>query len=175
MTKVCSFIFIIVLYTVNVYATKVAVIDINFLIDNSNQFNEILKKINSSQIQAKENFQNTEQNLLKIKSELEESKLILSNEEFNLKKEEYYKEVAKFEDNVSKFNNHYENEIINIKNIIFARITELIQGYASENGIELIIDKNQYLIAADTININEIIFEKLNKAKMELNFAIYEN
>ena len=175
MIKIYSFIFIFFLYTANVYATKVAVIDINYLIDNSIHFNEISKKINSSQIQAKENFQNTEQNLLKIKSELEESKLILSNDEFNLKKEEYYIEVSKFEENVSKFNNHYENEIIKIKNIIFARITELVQDHASENGIELIIEKNQYLIAADTININEIIFEKLNKSKMELNFAIYEN
>lgn len=157
------------------YSTKVAVIDINFLIDNSIHLKKISNQINSSQTQAKENFQNTEQNLLKIKSELEESKLILSDDEFNLKKEEYYKEVSIFEENVSKFNNHYENEIIKIKNIIFARITELVQDYASENGIELIIDKNQYLIAADTININEIIFEKLNKAKMELNFAIYEN
>ena len=175
MIKIYSFIVILFLYTFNVYATKVAVIDINFLIDNSIHFNEISKKINSSQIQAKENFQNIEQNLLKIKSELEDSKLILSNDEFNLKKEEYYKEVAKFEENVSKFNNHYENEIIKIKNIIFARITELVQDYASENGIELIIEKNQYLIAADTININEIIFEKLNDSKMELNFTIYEN
>ena len=175
MTRICSFIFIILLFTVNVYATKVAVIDINFLIDNSNQFNEILKKINSSQIQAKENFQNMEQNLLKIKSELEESKLILSDDEFNLKKEEYYKKVSKFEENVSNFNNHYENEIVKIKNFIFARITELVQDYASENGIELIIEKNQYLIAADTININEVIFEKLNNLKMELNFTIYEN
>ena len=157
------------------YSTKVAVIDINFLIDNSIHLKKISNQINSSQTQAKENFQNTEQNLLKIKSELEESKLILSDDEFNLKKEEYYKEVSIFEENVSKFNNHYENEIIKIKNIIFARITELVQDYASENGIELIIDKNQYLIAADTININEIIFEKLNKSKMELNFAIYEN
>jgi len=173
--KICSFLIIFFLYSTNVYSNKVAVIDINFLIDNSIHFNEISKKINSTQIQAKENFQNTEQNLLKIKSELEESKLILSNEEFNLKKEEYYKEVSKFEENVSKFNNHYENEIIKIKNIIFARITELVQDYASENGIELIIEKNQYLIAADTININEVIFEKLNKSKMELDFAIYEN
>ena len=62
-----------------------------------------------------------------------------------------------------------------IKNNIFARITELVQDYASENGIELIIEKNQYFIAADTININEVIFEKLNKLKMELNFTIYEN
>ena len=175
MIKVCSFIFIIFFYTLNVYATKVAVIDINFLIDNSIHFNEISKKISSSQIQAKETFKNIEQNLLKIKSELEDSKLILSNEEFNLKKEEYYKEVSKFEENVSNFNNHYENEIIKIKNIIFDRITELVQEYASENGIELIIEKNQYLIASDTININEVIFEKLNKLKMELNFSIYEN
>ena len=175
MIKVCSFIFIVFLYASNVYATKVAVIDINFLIDNSIHFNEISKKISSSQIKEKETFQNREQNLLKIKSELEDSKLILSNDEFNLKKEEYYREVSKFEENVSNFNNHYENEIIKIKNIIFARITELVQQYASENGIELIIEKNQYLIAADTININEVIFEKLNKSKMELNFTIYEN
>ena len=175
MIKICSFLIVFFLCTSSAYATKVAVIDINYLIDNSIHFNEISKKINSSQIQAKENFQNTEQNLLKIKSELEESKLILSNDAFNLKKEEYYNEVSKFEENVSKFNNHYENEIIKIKNIIFAKITELVQDYASENGIELIIEKNQYLIAADTININEFIFEKLNKLKMELNFTIYEN
>ena len=175
MIKICSSIFIFFLYTANVYATKVAVIDINFLIDNSIHFKEITEKINSSQIREKENFQNIEQNLFKIKSELEESKLILSNEEFNLKKEEYYKEVSKFEQDVLNFNDHYENEIIKIKNIIFARITELVQDHASRNGIELIIEKNQYLIAADTININEVIFEKLNKLKMELNFIIYEN
>ena len=175
MIKIYSFIVILFLYTFNVYATKVAVIDINYLIDNSIHFNEISKKINSSQIQVKENFQNTEQNLLKIKSELEESKLILSNDAFNLKKEEYYKEVSIFEENVLKFNNHYENEIIKIKNSIFAKISELVQEHALLNGIELIIEKNQYLIAADTININEFIFEKLNKLKMELNFTIYEN
>jgi len=173
--KICSFLIIFFLYSTIAYSTKVAVIDINYLIDNSTHFNEISKKINSSQIQAKENFQNIEQNLLKIKSELEESKLILSNDEFNLKKEEYYKAVSKFEENVSNFNNHYENEIIKIKNNIFAKITELVQEYASENEIELIIEKNQYLIAADTININEVIFEKLNKLKMQLNFTIYEN
>ena len=175
MIKINSFLIIFVLFTTQIFATNIAVIDINFLIDNSVHFKEISKRLNSTQIKSKEKFKKIEQNLLKIKSELEESKLILSNDEFNLKKEEYYKEVAKFEENVSKFNNHYENEIIKIKNIIFAKISELIQDHASLNGIELIIEKNQYLIAADTINISEIIFEKLNISEMELNFAIYEN
>ena len=175
MIKIFSFIIVFLLYTNNVYATKIAVIDINFLIDNSSQFQEISKKINSSQIKTKESFQNIEQNLLNIKSELEDSKLILSDDEFNLKKQDYYNEVSKFEENVLKFNNHYENEIVKIKNLIFAKILELVQEYALLNEIELIIDKNQYLIAADTININQVIFEKLNKSKIELNFIIYEN
>lgn len=174
MIKVYSFIIILFLST-NICATNIAVIDVNFLINNSEQFKEISKKINSAQIEIKEKFNNIEQDLLKLKSELEESKLILSNDEFNLKKEEYYKKVAKFEDDVTKFNNHYENEIINIKNIIFAKISELVQDYASLNGIELIIEKNQYLIAADKININQVIYEKLNASKIDLKFEIYEN
>jgi len=172
--KAYSFITILVLST-NIFATNIAVIDINFLINNSVQFKDISKKINSSQIEIKEKFNNIEQDLLKLKSELEESKLILSNDEFNLKKEEYYKKVAKFENDVAKFNDHYENEIINIKNIIFAKISELVQDYASLNGIELIIEKNQYLIAADKININQVIYEKLNASKIDLKFEIYEN
>ena len=139
------------------------------------QFKEVSKKINSSQIEIKEKFDKTEQNLLKIKTELEESKLVLSNDEFNLKKEEYYKKVAKFENDVAQFNNHYENQIINIKNIIFAKISELVQDHASLNGIELILEKNQYLIAADKININKVIFEKLNATNIDLKFIIYEN
>ena len=174
MIKVYSFLSILFLSS-NIFATNIAVIDINFLIDNSLQFKDISKKINSAQIEIKEKFNNIEQDLLKIKLELEESKLILSNDEFNLKKEEYYKKVAKFEDDVTKFNNHYEKEIINIKNIIFAKISELVQDHASLNGIELIIEKNQYLIAADKININQVIFEKLNESKIDLKFTIYEN
>ena len=174
MIKVYSFITIL-FFSTNICATNIAVIDINFLIDNSIQFKDISKNINSAQIEIKEKFNNIEQDLLKIKSELEESKLILSIDEFNLKKEQYYKKVSKFEDDVSKFNNHYENEIINIKNVIFGKISELVQDHASLNGIELIIEKNQYLIAADKINITQVIFEKLNASKIDLKFTIYEN
>jgi len=87
--KVYSFITILLIST-NVYSTNIAVIDINFLIDNSLQFKDISQKINNTQIKIKEKFNNIEQDLLKIKSELEESKLILSNDEFNSKKR-YYK------------------------------------------------------------------------------------
>ncbi|MBD1147666.1 OmpH family outer membrane protein [Pelagibacterales bacterium SAG-MED31] len=157
------------------YSTNIAVIDINSLINNSKQFIEISTKINNAQIEYKEKFQNTEKNLYEIKEELENLKLIINQDEFNIKKEEYYKEVANFENDVNNFNKHYESEIINIKNKIFAKISELIQKYAESNQIDLILEKNQYLIAAEKINISEDIFAKLNELKLDLKFQKYEN
>ena len=159
----------------NVYSTNVVVIDVNSLINNSKHFLEISKKINISQQEYKNNLKNIEQNLYKKKEELENLKLIVNDEEFDIKKNEYYNEVANFENDVANFNNHYENEIINIKNIIFSKISELIQNYAIENQIDLILDKNQYLLSADKINISEKILIQLNDSIIDLEFTEYEN
>ena len=163
------------IFASNVYSTNVVVIDVNSLINNSKHFLEISKKINISQQEYKNNLKNIEQNLYKKKEELENLKLIVNDEEFDIKKNEYYNEVANFENDVANFNNHYENEIINIKNIIFSKISELIQNYAIENQIDLILDKNQYLLSADKINISEKILIQLNDSIIDLEFTEYEN
>tara|TARA_Y100000741_G_scaffold83454_1_gene61314 strand:+ start:245 stop:772 length:528 start_codon:yes stop_codon:yes gene_type:complete len=164
-----------VVFASNVYSTNIVVIDVNSLINNSKHFLEISNKINFSQQEYKNNLKNIEQNLYKKKEELENLKLIVNDEEFNIKKNEYYNEVANFENDVANFNNHYENEIINIKNIIFSKISELIQNYAIENQIDLILDKNQYLLSSDKINISEKILIKLNDSIIDLEFNEYEN
>ena len=175
MIKFYIFFITFFIFTSSVYSTNIVVIDINSLINNSKHFLEISDKINASQKTYKDKFKNTEQNLYKKKEELENLELIINENEFNLKKNEYYNEVANFENDVANFNNHYEKEIINIKNIIFSKISELIQNYASENQIDLILDKNQYLISADKINITEIIFLELNESTIDLDFTQYEN
>ena len=159
----------------NVYSTNVVVIDVNSLMNNSKHFIEISKKINFSQQENKNNLKKIEQNLYKKKEELENLKLIVNYEEFDIKKNEYYNEVAIFENDVANFNNHYENEIINIKNIIFSKISELIENYAIKNQIDLILDKNQYLISSDKINISEKISIELNDTIIDLDFTQYEN
>ena len=175
MTKFYIFLIIFFVFSKYCYSTNVAVIDINSLINNSKHFIAISEKINNSQNEYKGKFINIEQNLYKQKEELENQKLILNEDEFNRKKNEYYNEVANFENDVANFNNHYEKEIIKIKNIIFSKISELIQSYAAANQIDLILDKNQYLISSDTINISEIIYLELNESKIDLEFSQYEN
>ena len=175
MRKFYIFFITSVFFASNVYSTNIVVIDVNSLINNSKHFLEISNKINFSQQEYKNNLKNIEQNLYKKKEELENLKLIVNDEEFNIKKNEYYNEVANFENDVANFNNHYENEIINIKNIIFSKISELIQNYAIENQIDLILDKNQYLLSSDKINISEVIFNELNESIIDLEFTQYEN
>ena len=164
-----------IVFATNSYSTNIVVIDINYLINNSKHFKDVTNKINDSQKTYKEKLKIIENDLYKKKGQLEDSKFILSEEEFNIKKNEYYKEVTDFEKNVANFNNHYENEIIKIKNNIFSKISELIQNYASINQIDLILDKNQYLIASDKINISEKIFLQLEDIFIDLEFTVYEN
>jgi Skp family chaperone for outer membrane proteins len=173
--KFYIFIIAFIIFASNAYSTNVVVIDINFLINNSKHFLEISEKINISQQEYKNKFKNIEQNLYKKKEELENLELIINENEFNLKKKEYYNAVENFENDIANFNNHYEKEIINIKNIIFSKISDLMQNYAEKNQIDLILDKNQYLISADKINISEIIFVELNESIIDLEFTQYEN
>ena len=175
MSKFNIFLIIFFVTTSSAYSTNVVVIDINYLINSSKHFIEISEKINNSQQESKSKFINIEQNLYKKKEELENLKLILNEDEFNIKKNLYYNEVANFENDVANFNNHFEKEIINIKNVIFLKISELIQNYATINKIDLILDKNQYLLSADKINISEVIFLELEESIIDLEFTKYEN
>ena len=106
MTKIYIFCFSL-LFSSLVYSSNVAVIDINFIIDNSRHFKEISEKINESQLSFIDEFKKIEQNLYKKKEELENSKFVLNDDEFNLKKDEYYNEVSNFENDFSVFNIHY--------------------------------------------------------------------
>ena len=175
MIKFYIFLITFISFASNAYSTNVIVIDINYLINNSIHFINISKQINIDQLKYTNKFKSIEQNLYKKKEELENLELIINEDEFNLKKNEYYNEVANFENDVANFNNHYEKEFINIKNIIFSKISELLQNYAEKNQIDLILDKNQYLISADKINITEIIFLELNESTIDLDFTQYEN
>ena len=175
MIKTILSFFIFFLLSTKVYSTNVAVIDVNYIINNSYQFIEITKKINDSQIEIKNKFINIENDLIQKKNELEDLKLILNENEFNLKKIKYYEEVSNFENEVSNFNSHYENEIANIKNLLYSKIAELIQNYSIENQYDLILEKNQYLIVSDKLNITDVIFVKLNNLKIDLKFSKYES
>ena len=176
MKKINFFYILFLLIFPNViYASKIGVVNIDILIEKNNSYIEVVKKIEKSQEKYLKDFNQIEIKLQKMLDELESSKLILNEEETNKSIFEYNKELEAFTELIDKFNNHYQNQLLNIKNQILREIIKLLEKYAIDQNIELILDSTSYLIASNALDITDVINTELNKLRIDLNFEEFAN
>ena len=133
-------------FSFNVFSQTIAVVNIQSLIDNNKIYQKTLKDIEINQEKFVNDFNKMENELTINLNEIEESKLILSKEEINSKIENYNNQLSQFNSLIEEFNFHYENEIIRIRETIFKEIIKLLEKYALEKSIDLILDSTTYLI-----------------------------
>lgn len=171
--KVIIFFFINIHFT-NLVAQTIVVVDIQFLINQNQEYINIIKKIENSQEIYLEKFQKKEEKFNKILNDIQESKMILTENEINLQIEKYNNEINNFQKMVNEFNFHYQNEIINIRENILKEIIIILEKYANEKQIDLILDSTSYLIASNSLDITEIIKHDLKKVKLKLEYKDFE-
>jgi len=75
---------------------------------------------------------------------------------------------------VEEFNLHYQNQITNIREIILKEIFILLEKYAIENQVDLILDTANYLIASNSIDVTDSINEKLKNINLKLEYTNFE-
>ena len=160
--------------SLNIYSQTIAVVNIQSLIDNNSIYQNILKDIEFDQQEYLKKF-DLKENELKLKlTEIEESKLILSENEISLQIENYNKELTEFTILIEKFNFHYQNEIMKIREFILDEIIKLLEKYAIENKIDLMLDSTSYLIVSNSLDITEKINSKLNELNLNLEYKNFE-
>ena len=175
MKLIYIFIFIFTfIFNFNLFAQNISIVNIQFLIDNNQYYIEILKKIEDNQKLYLKDFENKENVLKKSLDKIEDSKLILNQNEINLQIDSYNNELAEYKNLVEEFNSHYQYQIIQIREIVLAEIIVLLEQYASENNVDLILDSTSYLIASNSLDITEIINNKLSKKNLKLEFDNFE-
>ena len=155
-------------------AQKIAVVNIQFLIDNNIYYQDTIKKMEISQKEYLLKFKNTENDLQNILNEIEESKLLLNENEINTRINKYNVQLSDFKILVEDFNFHYQNQVINIKESILEEIILILENYAIENKIDLILDSTSYLIASNTIDITNKINLELEKTDLKLEYTDFE-
>ena len=128
----------------------------------------------SSQEKILKSFELKEIELNQILKDIEDSKLILNQEEINLKINNYNNEFSKFSIHVEDFNIHYQNQVIKIRQQVLNEIVLLLENYAIDNSLELILDSTSYLIASNSIDITEIINKQLSKKNVTLDYEIFK-
>ena len=156
------------------FSQTIAVVNIESLIDNNISYKEIIKDMEINQEKYLEKFELKEKELSNKLKDLEQSKLILNETEINTLIDNYNKELSDFTLTVEKFNLHYQNQVINIKQIILKEIFILLEKYAIENQVDLILDSASYLIASNSIDITDSINEKLQNINLKLEYTNFE-
>ena len=168
-----SFICIVFLSKI-VLAQSIAVVNIQSLIDNNFYYKEIMKDMEINQEKYLEKLEIKEKELSDKLKDLEQSKLILNEVEINTQIDNYNEDLTAFTITVEEFNLHYQDQVINIKEIILKEIFILLEKYAIENQVDLILDSASYLIASNSIDITDNIKDKLQNINLKLEYIRFE-
>ena len=127
-----------------------------------------------NQEKYKEKFELKEKELSYKLKDLEQSKLILNEIEIHAQIDNYNKELTAFTITVEEFNLHYQNQVINIREIILKEIFILLEKYAIENQVDIILDSASYLIASNSIDVTDNIKNKLQNINLKLEYINFE-
>ena len=155
-------------------AQNIAIINVQLLIDENQYYIDVIQSIENNQQIFLEQFENKEKELNAMLNNIEDSKMILNENELNIQITNYNKELNNFKISVEKFNIHFQNQIILIRESVLKQIIALLEKYAIDNNIDLILDSTSYLIASNSIDITEKIGNELNKINLNLEYKNFE-
>ena len=155
-------------------AQSIVVVNVQDLIDNNKNYQETIKGIEINQEKYIKEFEKKEKEIQKILSDIEESKLILNDNEINNQIENYNNQLNNFTLLVDNFNLHFQEQIIKIRKKVLKEIIYLLENYAIENNVDLILDSTSYLIASNSIDITDYISNELKKINLQLEYKDFE-
>ena len=174
MTKKFFFILIIIFFSSNAFSTNIRVLDFQQIIENNTNLLLLYEKIEKDQEVHKVKFNNEELYLEKEFQRIDKLNLILEASELQKEIENYNLKLNDFNEKINKFNSHYDKQINNFKNNIINIILDVLKRYSEDNNIDLILDSNNYILSSNSINITNLIKDKVNKQQIEINFEKYQ-
>ena len=162
---VIFFVFFLMLVNSSILKAQdnIAFIDLNIIFDNSEAGKKITKEIES---RKKKNSNNTKD--LRKKFEDEKQKLITQKNV--LSTEDFEKRLIKLENDMNEYNSKIQsknNELaqfqINVRKEFFNKLRPILEDYAKENSIDIILKKENVLIGKTNLDISKSILDLFNK------------
>ena len=163
MKKVIFFLLISLFFFSNAFSNQISIVDVTFLLKNSNKGKIIQKDLDSLNLKNSKLYNEKKKKLEVKEKKIVSKKNILSKEDFNNEVLEFRKEVANYESerrkSVQKINNVKVAKIAKL----LAEINKILVDYSSKNSISTIIDKKNVIITKQENDITKEILKILNK------------
>jgi len=163
MKKVIFFLLISLFFFSNAFSNQISIVDVTFLLKNSNKGKIIQKDLDSLNLKNSKLYNEKKKKLEVKEKKIASKKNILSKEDFN-------NEVLKFRKEVANYESERRKSVQKINNVKVAKITKLLAeinkilvDYSSKNSISTIIDKKNVIITKQENDITKEILKILNK------------
>ena len=163
-------IFFLISFKVNAEQSY-AIVDIDFLVNNSKAGKFIQNNIKSHNEKIINEFRIIEKRLKEEEKKLISQKKILSEEDFKKKTRELNKKILSYteerKNEINKSNKKKKEALLEL----IANINKIIAEYAEEKKISLLLDKKNIIMAENKNDITDEIFEILNNkiSKIKMN------
>ena len=158
-----TFIIFISLIQVSFAEKKIAFIDIDMIINQSEFGKKSYKKIDNDFKKENEKLIKIEKNLVSKEKEILNQKNILSEEELNNKVIDLQKEINDFQKKKRLINEKFNKMRLDKTNEMVQSLNNILSKYADENDISMIIQKKFIVIAKSGLDISNEILEIFNK------------
>ena len=142
---------------------KIAFIDLDFVVENTNAGRQILNELNSLNNQNIKNLKLKEDELKNQENEIKKKQNIISEIEFD-------KEVKILKENIKIFRNEKNQMVSNFnkqKNqkikSLFDQMNPIIQNYMDQNSIDILLDRKNVYIGNIGSDITKNVIDEINK------------
>ena len=167
-----SFVFIL-FFSINIclaYAEKIVYIDMDKIMQISKAGKNALTKINDQKKKDVSKFQKIEKELKLREQDLITKKNVISTEEFNKKLEILSKEINNYRTLRQEAIDLSTKSRLNASADFAEKIKPILAEYASENNIDMIIQKKNIIMGKTDLDITDeilkIVDKKINKLKV---------
>ena len=148
----------------NVKNFPAVVIDMKKVLSKSSAFITLQKQIQKLEESFKKDIKAEEEVLKKEQENLLSQKSVLSDEQFKEKENIFKQKVNKVQSKVEKVRRELESTMARGMQVIQQEAVKHMKDISIKEGYLLVFDANSTVIAADKINISNLVAEKLNKS-----------
>ena len=162
---VLTILFSIFVLTANLSKAQdnVAFIDLNIVFDNSNAGKAINKNVASQKKKNDKNFRDLKKKFDAEREKLKAQKNVISEEEYKKKFIELENNLKEYNLKINKENQDLTKYQLKARKKFFDNLRPILENYAKENSIDMILKKENVLIGKTSLDISKDILEIFDK------------
>ena len=162
---------IICIFSTNLLALNLATINIAYILEKSISYNNFLDELSIKKLELQDTLVLKETELEKLKKDIDNAKLIISEDELNIMISNYNNQIKILDQEVKKINLFFSKNIENNKNIIIKQIISYIENISNGSNIDIILTEEQYFMSSKKIDISDQIINLINNDIIILNIV----